>query len=427
MPLKIKRVIPKSLADLSGLKATDTIIEINNNPINDFIGLQFHTAEENLRFLIEDSQGERREVFVKQDWSNELGIELEDYKVKKCINNCVFCFIDQMPPNLRESLYVKDDDYLFSFVFGNYISLNNMNEKEFQRIIAERISPLYISVHATNPVLRKQMMRYKHDVDLMGRLRQLSDSGIGYHTQLVLIPELNDGDELIRSIDDLISDDLNTFSIGVVPAGLTKHRKNLPFLRKHTQEEAMQTIAIIDRFRKTSGFENIYASDEFYIKADLELPDRTYYNDFCQLENGIGMLRLTLDNWRRKKKGFISFLEQRSLLLVTGQLAAPYIKMIEEDINKLSNNNLASSFAVINDFFGETVTVSGLITFTDIRSQLADSQLPEIIAFSSNMFNTDGFTLDGVKQSDLPAMLNRDVLIVDELWEEYTLLTNKQC
>jgi NifB/MoaA-like Fe-S oxidoreductase len=208
-----------------------------------------------------------------------------------------------------------------------------------------------------------------------------------------------------------------------VPVGLTKHRHKLQQLRKYTATESKEVITTIDYYRNNGRLPYIYASDEFYIQSNSEIPSKDYYDDFCQLENGIGMVRKMLSNWNRRRRYFTKFLNNRKILLVTGKLAEKYVSQIASQINELTGKEIASTYAVTNDFFGDTVTVSGLLTFSDIHSQLKMLKtLPSIIAFSSSMFNTDGYTLDGVSQSDLPAILERYVLIVNELWTDYTLL-----
>jgi putative radical SAM enzyme (TIGR03279 family) len=398
------------------------IISINGNQIDDFIGLQFHSSEPELVFVVQKpGEDGEREIVIRQDWQNKLGIEPEPYKLKECCNNCIFCFIDQMPQNLRNSLYVKDDDYLFSFVYGNYISLNNLSERELQRIVEERLSPLYVSVHTSDPVLRKRVMGYRREMNIMERLSFLSAKGISFHTQIVVMPGINDDEQLEKTISDLCQPGINTLSIGLVPVGLTKYRKGLYPLKPVTPIQARKIISFSNRLVSESGFSQLYCADELFILAEEKIPGDDYYADFCQIENGIGMIRALLDNWRKKRERFIESLKGKSTLFVTGMLARKFLSMIAGEISKSLPDTQIEVLGVKNRFFGETITVSGLLTFHDIREELRKlKNVPEIVVLSSNMFNPDGLTIDGVHREQIKSILNRDVLIADELltdWE----------
>lgn len=423
MPLRISRVLKGSIAEAKGLREGDVIISINGKPINDFIGLQYHGSEQELLFILEDQDKNRKEVLVTQDWHKKLGIVPEDHKVRECCNHCIFCFIDQMPPNQRGTLYLKDDDYLFSFIYGNYISLSNLTKNDYQRIINERISPLYISVHTTDSILRKDLMGYRQEINILERLSFLSDNGIGFHTQIVVIPEHNDGNILLQSLNDLINPSLKTLSIGIVPVGLTRHRKALPRLKAVDSYKAKEIITTAEEVSHKNGFPMIYCADELFILAEKPIPSSEYYQDFCQIENGIGMIRAMKDNWRKKKKSFIKSLHESSILFVTGKIAEKSLKDIADNINRITKVNRADVLAVENEFFGKSVTVSGLLTFQDIRKQLVrTSPAQEIIAFSSNMFNSQGYTIDNVLVSVFQEQFNKRVLIVDELWNNWQFL-----
>ncbi len=418
MSLKVAKVIDGSIAAQKGIASEDTIISINGNRIDDFIGLQFHCSEPYLEFLVrKHGKKQLKIIILHQDWQEKLGIVPEEYKIKECCNHCIFCFVDQMPGNLRDTLYVKDDDYLFSFVYGNYISLNRISEDEFERIITERISPLYISVHTTNSSLRKKLMGYNHDLNITDKLLFLSKNKISFHTQIVIIPGMNDGKELNKTITDLAHPEMNTLSIGLVPVGLTKHRENLYPLRSVTPEQADKTIISSRKLSEETGFAHIYCADELYILAGREIPETMYYYDFCQIENGIGMVRALLNNWKKKRRRFVSKLGDEPLLLITAKLAEKFIRMIARDINNISDKKKADVLAVENRFFGKDVTVTGLLTFKDILAEIKKTNDPAgIIALSSNMFNPDGYTIDGIHQKEIKKELKRKILVINELW-----------
>lgn len=419
MPLKIDRVEKNSLAHKSKFSNEDTIISINGNEINDFIDLQFYSSEQYLQFMIE-RDGKLRRVLIENDWENILGIEPEEHHIKRCHNKCIFCFIDQMPPALRDTLYVKDDDFLFSFVFGNYISTNNMKQADFERIVEQRITPLYISIHTTNPILRKKIMGYKKDYDVLEKLRYLADNDISYHTQIVLMPGINDGKELISTLDDLMQEELQTLSVGIVPVGLTKFRDKLYYLEGFTNQSAAKLLRIVNDYRIANNCTNIYPSDEFYLLAGVDIPDTDYYDDFCQIENGIGMIAATADNWKRKKRKFVKNMGDKSIAFITGTLSSGFISKIAADMNSINKTNQAIVLPIVNEAFGKAVTVTGLLTYQDIKQKLDKlTELPGILAFSSNTFNDDGVTLDGIHFDKIKEETEREILIVNELWNDW--------
>ncbi|MGC9361629.1 MAG: PDZ domain-containing protein, partial [Candidatus Syntrophosphaera sp.] len=251
MPLKIVSVQARSPAAKAGIKKGDTILGINSMPVNDFFDLQYYSNDYQLSFELLDPEGNLRIATLHRQPGRSLGIEPESHTLSRCQNNCVFCFIDQMPPGLRKSLYVKDDDYLYSYVFGNYITLNNLEQADFERIIAQRISPLYISVHTTDNALRRKMMRHKAEFDILASLRLLAENGISYHLQIVCVPGYNCGRQLQKTLADLLDGSLSTLSIGVVPVGLTKFRDALVPLEPFDARLAGETLSIIESSRQT--------------------------------------------------------------------------------------------------------------------------------------------------------------------------------
>jgi len=416
MPLKIKSVKKESLAAEIGLQVGDTILKINGQVIEDFLDFQFYSSDDYLNLQIRDRHGNIKNITLQKDWETELGIEIQEHRCRTCINNCIFCFIEQMHPNLRKSLYLKDGDYRFSFVFGNFITLTNLTEHDYQKIFAKKLSPLYISVHTTNPVLHKKMLRYKIDFNIMEKLFYLSENGIEFHTQIVVVPDWNDGTELEKSLADLSQKNLNVLSVGVVPVGLTKFRKNLLNIDRINSEQAKEIL------RLTQKYSGTYCSDEIYLLAEEKIPAAEFYHDYPQLENGIGMIRLLLENWKENKEDFIAELRDilEKIVFVTATLASKYIGKISAEINRILPHK-TRTVTIENNFFGKEVTVGGLLTATDILAQI-NLQEDEIAAVSSNIFNLDDFTLDNVHKNDLKKKLNGKLLIIDEEFGDWKLI-----
>ena len=396
MPLKIEYIQPESLAEKAGLLTGDMIITINGKLINDFLDLQFHAADQDLEIVYLRGD-EQNKIHVTQKWELPLGIEPENIKCRLCANDCIFCFVEQMRPDVRHSLYIKDDDYRLSFVFGNFITMTNLSERDFQKIIEQKLSPLYVSVHATNPVLRKKMLRHKHNFNIIEALAKLSKEGIEFHTQIVLVPGWNDGEELLRSLTDLSDPNLNILSIGVVPIGLTKYRDNLTPIRNVSPLEAKETISIARNFSKA------LCSDEFFLLAEQDVPEAKYYGDYDQLENGIGMVRLFMENWLDNKAEYLAFIKQikEKMVFICGELSYKFITDLANEINAEIPNKIRVQ-KVENKFLGPTVTVTGLLAARDVLRQtnLSDDELPVL---SRGMFNDDLLTIDNMKLTDLYA------------------------
>ncbi|HRD00583.1 MAG TPA: DUF512 domain-containing protein [Candidatus Syntrophosphaera thermopropionivorans] len=418
MSLKISAVQPRSLAHKVGIRKGDTIISINSMPINDFFDLEYYSNDYQLYFELLDSEGEPKFITIERVNGKTLGIEPEPHNVRICRNHCIFCFVDQMPPKMRHSLYVKDDDYLFSYVFGNYITLNNLESMDINRIVNQHISPLYVSVHTTNPVLRQKMMRYKENYDIVKTLMELSQKGIEFHLQIVAVPGYNCGKELEKTLETLLNESIAALSIGIVPVGLTGFREHLTPLAPFNSDLALETLKIIDRYREKSPI--IYGADELFLLTETPIPEADYYGDFPQLENGIGMLRLTLMNYEKKRKSFIKELDKAggNFLLLTSTLANTVLQEIADDLNNHLKQARVKVQPIRNNFFGGYVGVSGLLTASDILSQV--QPLPqESIIIPENLFNTDGLTLDDVSQLELHDKLQVPILIVDPYFEDW--------
>nr|MDK2851355.1 hypothetical protein [Candidatus Cloacimonadota bacterium] len=423
MSLKVKSINQGSLAEEYGIEVNDTIVSINGIEIRDFLDLELYASDYRLKFVLEDEALNRRELTIYRESAKSLGIIPEEYKHKHCQNNCIFCFIDQMPPQMRQTLYVKDDDYLFSYVFGNYITLTNLSQDEIERIVDQRISPLYISLHSSNPELRQKMMRSRHAVDAMAIIRYLADREINFHIQIVLVPGYNDRGELDRTITDLMDQSLNILSIGIVPVGLTANRNGLSPLQPFDKAMASKVLDQIMELRERFDSDIIYPADEFFVLAEREIPKDEFYQDYPQLENGIGMLSLSSKNFKTHKRALLKELRGigGDFLILGSKSAFGQLDGFARDLNRRLKEQKISVQTVYNRFFGEHINVAGLITFSDITSQVK-YPVQETLIIPDVIFNNDGLTLDGHDLDELRQCFNRQILLVDQFWEDWVLV-----
>ena len=415
MTLVITGILSDSLIENEPLTTGDEIITINGHKINDFLDLEYYAADKILEIKYRDQNNKISNLLIEKRWEEPLGIIPEHPKCKKCINNCIFCFIDQMKKHIRKTLYIKDDDFRFSFLYGNFITLTNLSKRDFDKIIEQRLSPLYISVHTTDIELHKKMLRYRKKFNILEKLRYLSRNGINFHTQIVIVPGWNDGKQLKATLDDLTAEEMNTLSVGLVPVGLTKYRDNLVQIDGVDKKLATQILHITDEYDRT------YCADEIYLLANKSIPRKEYYDDFPQLENGIGMIRLFLENWKLNKEKFIEDLSKlkENIVFITGVLFYSFLKDISQQINKILAGK-SRVVAVKNNFLGKMVTVGGLISVRDLLNQV-ELQDNEMLALSSNIFNNKQKTIDSIKLKDLESIIGKKVLIIDEEFAEWDL------
>ena len=416
---KIEGVAPGSIFEELEIEKGDTLLTINGMPVADIMDYRYLQADEQLRIEIEKPSGEIWELDVEKDFEEDLGLVFDEnmLETRTCKNNCVFCFIDQMPPGMRETLYVKDDDERLSFLLGNYVTLTNLTEAEMERIVRYRIMPINISVHTTNPELRCAMLHNRFAGSIVESLRYFADNGIGMNGQIVLCPGYNDRDELRRTLNDLMGFYPQMASVSVVPVGLSKYREGLAKLDKFDAEGARETLSIIsdiqDQMRSQYGTNFVYASDEFFLLAGEALPDSSYYDGFPQIENGVGMMtdfKESLDAALSEARGVRGNDVSRRVGVITGRLAADFMRDCAQKASAVCGVEL-SVYPVTNDFFGEDITVSGLITGTDIIRQVppgADRYLiPE------NMVRSQSHDLlDDVTTEDIEKALQAEVRIV---------------
>lgn len=393
----VKEIEPGTLGERAGFQPGDRIHAINGQPIGDLIDFQVHAGEEQLAIEVERG-GEWYEVEVERLAGEVLGIAFEDLRLRSCNNQCVFCFIHQMPKGMRRSLYFEDDDFRLSFLHGSYVTLTNVREEDIERIISQGLSPQYISVHATDPRLRQAMLgRKKPTADIMERLRRLAEGGIEMHTQVVVCPGHNDGVHLERTVRELGELYPAVRSVALVPVGLSRFRDNLPRLSPVTPELAGRYLAEAEAwgaaFKARLGERLVYAADELFLLTGHPPPVRSYYDAFPQIENGIGMVRSFLDTWEREHRRLPDSLSAPAhLALVTGNLAAPFLAPIAAQLNQIGGLRV-ELLVVANDFFGHGITVSGLLTGQDILRRIEGGPW-DAVFLPPNCINGEGLTLD---------------------------------
>ena len=392
--VKITEVERKSFADKAGVRDGDILVKINGNEINDVLDYRFYLAERTVILeLLRD--GNPLSVKVKKDEYDDIGLGFETPLMDKkhtCKNKCIFCFIDQNPRGLRESIYFKDDDSRLSFIHGNYVTLTNMTDEDVARIIKMRMSPINVSIHTTDPELRVRMMKNKHAGEVLSYLNDFKNAGLSMCGQIVLCRGVNDNENLTRSLSDLAELYPSMSSVAIVPAGLTKHREGLFSLADFTEEEASSVIDEIDRFAEIQlekyGSRQFYAADEFYLKAKRPIPEESYYEDYPQLENGVGMLRLFSEEFSMALEDISDILAdfkgERTVTLVTGVAAYDMINGFARRLEILSPNIHINVKKIINNFYGESITVTGLLTGRDIYEQLSGCELGDEVILPSN-------------------------------------------
>jgi putative radical SAM enzyme (TIGR03279 family) len=428
----VREVVPDSPADLAGIQSGDLLRTINENPVRDLVDYQFYAADEELLLGIERN-GRARTVLVAKSPDEETGIRFGEEPapfIRICANKCVFCFIKGLPERhqpqrglplgMRETLYVKDDDYRYSFLFGNFITLTNLKEADWRRLEEQRLSPLYVSVHTTNPDLRRKMVDGPRSGEILDQIRRLGDLGITCHTQLVLCPEINDGDELERSIADLAALRPIVESISAVPVGLTKYNnmlnvEGLPQMRSFRQDEARDVMARVERWQRqfaaepgAHGMPFAYLSDEWYYVTKRPFPSARHYGSYAQIENGVGMTRKLLDDWRAARKTLPEILPApRRVSIVTSMMAHPIIERVARDLRRIGNLDVRVT-PIENRFFGPVVTVAGLLCGQDVleqvKEQCADFTADDLLLLPRVMIDNAGKRfLDDVTVEDFRA------------------------
>ena len=425
--LEIEKILPESTASRLGLKPGDCIDTINGLEVRDVIDYQFLVSEEHITLLLRPRNGKSRTLTIEKDPDDTLGLEFAPFRITRCKNRCIFCFVDQMPPGCRKSLYIKDDDYRASFLYGNYITLGALTESDWERIFTQRLSPLYVSVHATEPSLRASMLRNQKAPDILKSLKRLSAGGIRMHTQIVLCPGINDGPHLQKTIEDLSGLFPAVSSIAVVPVGITAFRKELYPLRTFTRREARTVIesvqAIGMRFKRRIGSRLVFASDEFYIKSGLPFPPMSFYEDFPQRENGVGMVAEFLHEASRTR--LPKRLVPTKVTLITGVSFSAILKRVLEKLKMVEGVRI-TQVTVKNRFFGPSVTVAGLLTGGDIAQSLKGKRLGDLVLVPANALREDDDVfLDGMTLRQLEQSLDVRIVKVGGFRSLINLLGNE--
>lgn len=417
---RIKEVLPGSIAEELGVEAGDLLLAINDEEIEDVFDYHYSVNDEELTVLIRKPNGEEWELEIEKDYEEDLGIEFEQGlmdEYRSCRNKCMFCFIDQMPEGMRETLYFKDDDSRLSFLQGNYITLTNMSDHDIERIVRYHLEPINISFHTTNPELRCKMLHNRFAGDALKKVDVLYEGGVQMNGQIVLCKGVNDGEELERSIRELSRYLPYLQSVSVVPVGLTKYRDGLYPLEPFTKEDAKEVLRIIhswqEKLYQEYGHHFIHAGDEWYILAEEELPEEERYDGYLQLENGVGMLRLLHNEFEEAYEAAEGDEVERNVALATGYLAYPYLKNMAERLCQKYTRTKILIYPIRNDFFGERITVAGLITGQDLIRQLTGQELGERLLLPCSMFRSEEEVfLDDITRSELEEALQVPIDIV---------------
>lgn len=408
MPVKIEGVASGSRAEIAGVKSSDMLLSINGREVIDVLDYRFLETERELKLVLSRGGEEYTAEIVKPQYA-EIGLEFETYlmdKQRSCRNKCVFCFIDQLPKGMRETLYFKDDDDRLSFLFGNYITLTNIDDREIDRILQMHISPINVSVHTMNPELRCKMMNNRFAGESLRHLYRLAEGGVKLNCQIVLCPGLNDGDELEYSLKELYGLGESLLSVACVPVGLTRYREGLYPLEPFTKEKAAAALDILERygekFLQERGSRTVYGSDELYIMAERELPPMEFYEDFPQIENGVGMLRNLQDEFDWALEDCVLPEKPRHVTIPTGECGYRFINNMLDGLRDKCNNLIIDLLPIHNDFFGGTVNISGLLTGQDLIKKLKGRDLGDEVLIVSSMLRADedvfldDVTLDGL-------------------------------
>lgn len=428
MEQKVKGIVPGSIAEELEIQPGDRLLSISGHEIEDVLDYYFYMEAEVLTLLIRDHNGEEWEAEVEKEEKEDLGLIFEDQFMgtyQHCHNKCIFCFIDQLPKGMRPTLYFKDDDSRLSFLNGNYITMTNMQEKDMERIIRYHMSPMNVSVHTTNPELRVKMLKNPRAAQIMTHLRRFVEGGIVLNGQIVLCRGINDGAELERTLTDLSEFVPQMQSLSIVPVGLSRHRQGLYPLEPFTPEDARALIQQVqpwrEKFYKETGLHFVHLSDEFYILGGVELPPEEAYDGYLQIENGVGMMRLfwdeamqAVDEIPQGEKGY------GKVSLVTALSAYGHIRRIVDAIQQKMDGGEVQVFCIRNDFFGERITVTGLLTGQDILRQLEGKDLGRLLLLPENLLKADEeIFLDDMRLEDFKKTLQTPVDIVQSSGRDF--------
>ena len=423
----IKSIEPGSIADELGIEKGDILVSINGQEVEDVFDYHFFVNDEELVLTIEKPDGEEWELEIEKDYEEDLGIEFEQGlmdEYRSCRNKCIFCFIDQMPGGMRDTLYFKDDDSRLSFLQGNYVTLTNMSDHDIDRIIRYHLEPINISFHTTNPELRCQMLHNRFAGEALKKVDRLYEAGIEMNGQIVLCRGINDGEELERTIRDLSGYLPCLQSVSVVPVGLTKYRDGLYPLEPFTPEDARKVLEVVRRWQdelyEKWGTHFIHAGDEWYLLAGEDMPPQERYDGYLQLENGVGMMRLLEDEFREAFEKLPGDEMPREVSVATGKLAYPLICSMAEKLKSRYPGTVIHTYQIENRFFGERITVAGLVTGQDLKEQLSGKKLGKALLLPCNMFRSqEEVFLDDMALDELKDALQSEIDIVKSSGQDF--------
>lgn len=423
----IKEVQLNSIAEEMELAPGDELLSINDTEIDDIFDYQFLCQDDYLLVLVKKADGEEWELEIEKDPDEDLGLIFEEGLMDSyhsCHNKCIFCFIDQMPKGMRETLYFKDDDTRLSFLQGNYVTLTNLKEKDVDRLIRYRLEPINISFQTMNPELRCEMLNNRFAGEVLKYVDKLFEEELTMNGQIVLCKDINDGEELKYSLDKLLEYHPVLQSLSVVPIGLTKYRDGLRKIEPFNKEDAGKVIDMIESYQKIAyertGMHFVHASDEWYLTAERELPEAERYDGYLQIENGVGMLRSFMDEAYEELDLIQDSFKSRTVTVATGKLAAPCMRKVAEAVMKKFPTLKVNVVAIVNDFFGELITVSGLITATDLINQLEGKELGDALLLPENMLRSgEDVFLDDIRLPEVSKRLNIDIQITSSNGASY--------
>ncbi|NLM28434.1 MAG: DUF512 domain-containing protein [Clostridiaceae bacterium] len=412
--IKILEVTGGSIADEAGIEPGDILLSINGKAVKDIFDYRLFLACENVLVEVEKKDGSILRIDIEKDEDEDIGLLFENPlmdKERHCRNKCIFCFIDQLPRGMRKSLYYKDDDVRLSFLFGNYVTMTNIDHDELNRIIKHRLSPVNVSVHTTNPELRVYMMGNKNAGDVLSKMKLLAEGGISLNAQIVLCRGINDGTELDKTLDDLSGLIPSLKSVSVVPIGLTRFRDNLPQIRPYDKKSALSVISQVEEwqrnFKKRTGSRIVFLADEWYLMTGTRLPEYEHYEDFPQLENGVGMVPLLIQEFSDALQSGKKPYKKGTVSIATGTSSFSTISMLAKQAENHYPGVKVHVYPIINEFFGNTVTVTGLLTGMDIYTQLKEKPLGDRLLLCSTMFRAGTcIFLDDMSLDKLSGLLN---------------------
>lgn len=439
MKNKISKIEVGGIGEEVGIEVGDILLSINGTEIQDIIDYKFLLADDYVEVEIQKSDGEVWELEIEKEFGEDLGVEFEEAildRAKSCSNKCMFCFIDQLPKGMRDTLYFKDDDSRLSFLQGNFVTLTNMKDEDIDRIIKYHISPINVSVHTTNPELRVKMLKNRFAGNVYERLERLAEAQITINAQIVVVPGVNDAQELLNTIEDLYKLYPSIQNVAAVPVGITKYRQGLQVLNIFDKNTAKEEILAINKLQekyiKEIETPFVRLSDEFYVLADMEVPDCDFYEEYDQLQDGIGMIRLLRDTIKNDMKS-LDKIRKGSFTMITGTSAYPEIKSVADAITGYNKNIKMDCFKIINEFFGETITVAGLLTGVDIINQLKGNLRSKYLIMPDNMFrkgyelsnSKELIMLDDKKVKDIEEALDVKVIVCSFTGEDLIEIINK--